>query len=202
MESNTSVKRASLRSLDKQTYIGLSVLAVALGLCMIIWTEQSTRIICYVIGAGMLLYGLVDCLRYFLGNDEGAAFRSGLVDGALAIGVGLFCVLRPAAVMNTFDVIIGIVALVDGLIKLQFGINLARAGYPLGRAVLLAAAAAILIGILMIVIDSMSVLVLGLLFLFNGLTDIFTVVALQRYERSRISMRPKPETENVKKAAE
>ena len=192
-------KRFSLRNLDKTTYILVAFAAVALGLSMIIWTDQSVRVICYVIGALMLLYGLIDCIRYFFADDEGAAYRGGLVDGALTVGLGLFCVLRPMQVADTFGVIIGIVTLVDGLIKLQFAINLMRAGYPLGRAVLGAAAAAILIGILMIVIDNMAVLLLGILFLFNGLADLFTVIALHRFEKSRVSMRRRPETtESVK----
>ena len=192
-------KRFSLRNLDKETYGLAAIGAVILGLCMIIWTNDSVKIICYVIGAFMLLYGLIDCIRYFFANDEGAAFRSGLVDGALAVGLGLFCVLRPFQVADTFGVIIGIVTLVDGLIKLQFAINLIRAGYPMGRGVLLAAGAVILIGILMIVIDRMAVLALGILFLFNGLADMFTVVAIYRFEKSRVSRRRETETtESVK----
>ena len=192
-----------LKTIDKKGYVAMAALAVALGLCMIIWTDSSTRVICYVIGALMLLYGLVDCVRYFFGGDAGAPFRGGLVDGALAVGIGLFCLLRPKAVADTFDEIIGIVTLVDGLIKLQFGINLLRVGFPLGRAVLAVAAAAILMGVLMIVIDGMGILLLGILFLLNGLGDVFTVVSMSRFERTQKRNRVRPEpTEEVKGAAE
>ncbi len=178
------------RNLGKKSYAAAGAAGVLLGLSMIIWQEKSAAVICCVLGVLLLLYGILCCVRFFFGsegNDE--PFRGGLADGALALGAGLFLVLRPARATDTFELIIGIVTLVDALFKLQFGLNMTRAGFPRGRAVLLLAAAAAVMGILMIVIENMAVALLGVFFLLNGLADLYTVYAADRFERERREMR-------------
>ena len=152
---------------------------------LVIWKEHSTRVICYVVGGLMLAYGLVDTLRFFLGDSKpgDGAFRTGLVDGALSMGIGLFFVLRPTQVLEAFGVIMGILLLVDGLFKLQFAVNLKKAAYDRARVILILALLGLVLGIVIIVVDSIAPLWLGIMLMADGLLDLAVMFLVMRFEK-------------------
>ena len=171
-----------IRETDKKSFLILAAAAVILGLALIIWVEKATEILCYVIGGLMLLYGLVDIFRYFFGESV-SAFRSGLVDGALAFGIGLFFVLRPQAVSTAFGIVIGIVILVDSLFKLQFGFNLLHARDKSGWIIAALAAAGIIMAAITISMPDMAAVWLGILLLADGIMDLVTAAVISRFEK-------------------
>ena len=180
-----AVKPFGLKNLDKRGLFILGVLALAVGLSMIIFNQSAMHIICYSIGALLLLYGLVDILRYFTGSgQQDEAYRSGLVDGALAAGIGLFFVLRPQEVTDTFGVIMGISLLVDGLFKLQFAVDMLRARFQFGKVVLILAIAAIVLGIVTFSVRNMTIIWIGIMLLVDGLFDIACAYFMLRFDKT------------------
>ncbi len=181
-------KLYGLKALDKKGFLILAAGVFLLGLSLVIWKERSTLVICYVIGGLMLVYGLVDTLRFFLGESKpgDGAFRTGLVDGALSMGIGLFFVLRPAQVVEAFGVIMGILLLVDGLFKLQFAVNLKKAAYDKARVVLILALLGLALGIVVIAVDSIAPLWLGIMLMAGGLWDLTAMFLVLRFEKQEI----------------
>ena len=178
-------KLYGLKALDKKGFLILAAGVFLLGLSLVIWKEHSTRVICYVVGGLMLAYGLVDTLRFFLGDSKpgDGAFRTGLVDGALSMGIGLFFVLRPTQVLEAFGVIMGILLLVDGLFKLQFAVNLKKAAYDRARVILILALLGLVLGIVIIVVDSIAPLWLGIMLMADGLWDLTVMLLVLRFEK-------------------
>ena len=181
-------KLYGLKALDKKGFLILAAGVFLLGLSLVIWKERSTLVICYVVGGLMLVYGLVDTLRFFLGESKpgDGAFRTGLVDGALSMGIGLFFVLRPAQVVEAFGVIMGILLLVDGLFKLQFAVNLKKAAYDKARVVLILALLGLALGIVVIAVDSIAPLWLGIMLMAGGLWDLTAMFLVLRFEKQEI----------------
>ena len=181
-------KLYGLKALDKKGFLILAAGVFLLGLSLVIWKERSTLVICYVVGGLMLVYGLVDTLRFFLGESKpgDGAFRTGLVDGALSMGIGLFFVLRPAQVVEAFGVIMGILLLVDGLFKLQFAVNLKKAAYDRARVVLILALLGLALGIVVIAVDSIAPLWLGIMLMAGGLWDLTAMFLVLRFEKQEI----------------
>ena len=178
-------KWLSLKNMDKRTLLLLGVVAVAVGIAVIAFKDEAVHIVCYTIGGLLLLYGAVDIIRYFTGAGQGdSAYRSGLVDGALALGIGLFFILRPEEVSDTFGVIMGIALLIDGLFKLQFAVDMMRAKFKFGQAVLGLAVAAMALGVITLAVRNMAVIWVGILLVIDGLCDIAAVYFLNQFDKS------------------
>ncbi|MBQ8135823.1 MAG: DUF308 domain-containing protein [Clostridia bacterium] len=185
-------KPFGLQSFDKRSLLMLGILALVVGLCMIIFNTAAMHVICYSIGGLLLLYGAVDILRFFTGSGQrDSDYRSGLVDGALAAGIGLFFVLRPQEVTDTFGVIMGISLLIDGLFKLQFAVDMLRAHFRYGRVVLILALAAIVLGIVTFSVRSMTVVWIGIMLLLDGVFDIVCAYFLRQFDKTLQTARAK-----------
>ena len=180
------LKGIGLKNMDKRSLLLLGILAMLTGIAMIVFSAEAVRVVCYAIGGLLLLYGLIDIIRFFTGSGQkDDTYRSGLVDGALAAGVGLFFILRPQEVTNTFSVIMGISLLIDGLFKLQFAVDMMRARFRFGRVVLILALLAMAIGIAALAVKNMTVILIGILLLLDGLCDIAASWFLHQFDKSR-----------------
>ncbi len=175
-------QNAGIRGTDKRGFVILAAAAALLGLAMIIWAETVTQILCYILGGLLLLYGAADVVRYFLGKED-SAFRSGLVDGALAFGIGMFLVLRPGAVSAAFGIICGIMMLVNSLFKLQFGLNLLRANDRRAATVLALAGAGLILAAVTFCVPDLLIRILGIFLLADGIGDLAALFCIGRYEK-------------------
>lgn len=127
-----------------------TILYFVLGLLFLIFNLQITLIICYILGAVLLLGGVVQVVSFLVNRAETTLMdRFGLCLGVL-IGVGGGVILAmPGLLSGVINWLFGIVLIVDGIIKLKTALEAKQdsTGWWLS---LIFALAAFLLGVVLI----------------------------------------------------
>ena len=127
-----------------------TILYFVLGLLFLIFNQQITLIICYILGAVLLLGGVVQVVSFLVNRAETTLMdRFGLCLGVL-IGVGGGVILAmPGLLSGIINWLFGIVLIVDGIIKLKTALEAKQdsTGWWLS---LIFALAAFLLGVVLI----------------------------------------------------
>ena len=110
----------SNRRTSQVEFWGYTILYFVLGLLFLIFSQQITLIICYILGAALLLGGVVQVISFLVNRRETTlSDRFALCLGVL-IGVGGGVILAmPGLLSGVINWLFGIVRMVDGIIKLK-----------------------------------------------------------------------------------
>lgn len=110
----------SNRRTSQVEFWGYTILYFVLGLLFLIFSQQITLIICYILGAALLLGGVVQVISFLVNRRETTlSDRFALCLGVL-IGVGGGVILAmPGLLSGVINWLFGIVLMVDGIIKLK-----------------------------------------------------------------------------------
>ena len=115
--------------LGKEFKIGfvlMSVCYLALGVVLLFYPEFSQQMLCYVLGAITVVYGLVHIVTYFARTEFEEIYRLDLTTGIVMTGAGLYVIANSVSVANILHVLVGCAILLDSLVKLQNAIDLKR----------------------------------------------------------------------------
>ncbi len=112
----------------KRGYGALTILAMGLGLCLVLWPGISGEILCYVFGLVLLVAGVIQIRSYFRRGFAMLLRRYELPLGILDGILGLYFLSRPGNVLLLLPVIVGIIILVDSVFKLQSALELRQLG--------------------------------------------------------------------------
>lgn len=99
------------------------------GVVLIAFPEWVERIACYILGAALSVFGLVEIITVFT-KKEGVFSAARIVPGILALAVGLAFLFRSALLFEILWFFIGLIVLVDGVYKMQYSFELKNAGVP------------------------------------------------------------------------
>ena len=133
----------------KNTWLGISIFGVLIGLTMILWPLTSQKIICYVSGIAAILFGILQfVLQWRIERKE--AFSGRYILAALLIVVGILLLVRMDAVLALWGAALGILLLIDSLFKCRLAFFLKRTSSSHWKTTLIIAGAFALIGILML----------------------------------------------------
>ena len=139
---------AALREF-RWSFVVAALAFVALGLVLILWPDASMHVLCYLVGGALTLYGGFNVLSFVFSQER--AFTFELVIGVLTAAIGIFALLSPDSIRDILSVVLGLVVIIDSLIGIK------RAFTLFGRALLI---------------------VVGCVLLYQGLSDLFTVVQI------------------------
>ena len=79
----------------KHAYITISVIMLVLGLVLLIWPKMSLSVLCYLIGAMLIIGGVVKLVGYFSKDLYRLAFQFDLAFGILSILLGVVFIIHP-----------------------------------------------------------------------------------------------------------
>ena len=144
MRSDKSVR--SIRSIQtaKVGYLVISAALCILGVLLIVYPTISAKVLCYILGGVLTVYGIIKMVGYFSKDLYRLAFQYDLASGALITALGVIMLVFPDGVISVTHTVIGILILADGLFKIQIAIDAKRFGVSRWW---LIAAAAILTGV-------------------------------------------------------
>lgn len=115
------------------TSLILCLCELVVGVLLFVSPVGFTSAIIMILGAVLVVVGVVDVVNYFRAAPLEAALGNKLTRGLLAIVFGLFCLLRSHWFIVTFPVLTilyGIAILISGLVKVQWAVDLARQKLP------------------------------------------------------------------------
>ena len=119
-----------MKTLKKLEWIslGIAVVTLLLGLCLLIWPDISATVLCYVMSAILLAVGVFRIVCYVQRGISSIFHVYELPLGILDILMGVYGFACSQSVVLILPVIIGILILVDSLFQLQASIDLRRLG--------------------------------------------------------------------------
>lgn len=99
--------------------IVLSLAMVGIGAVIMIRPEFSAVTLCYLLGAVILITGIVKIIRYFTHDLFDLAFQFDLALGILGIAFGMVLLIHPAILMQVLPVALGIFILAESAFTFQ-----------------------------------------------------------------------------------
>ena len=122
MRSIKAIRAAKIGS------ILLSVLTCALGLLLALRPGLSLFLIGRLVGATMVVFGVVKLVGYFAKDLYRLAFQFDLAFGILLITVGAILLAKPLGTAGLLCAAVGVVLLADGLLRVQTALDARRFG--------------------------------------------------------------------------
>lgn len=164
---------------------GISILCLALGVAMLIWTATAMKWISYGFGAVMILSGILQIASYLTGERVGLLRKLLLISGIIAAVAGVWILLTQSLaeqIMRLTVIVMGVVLLYHGFMDCKHGLDIKCCGTGGWTAALVLGVCICAAGVLILVNpfeqESALLLAAALGFLLDGLSGLFTTVAL------------------------
>jgi uncharacterized membrane protein HdeD (DUF308 family) len=165
----------------KNTYIGVSLVSVLLGLFLVIKPEMSSNIISYILGGCFVFYGAVHIFTYVLVKND-SFYQYDLAKGIIAECIGAFLILRPTFIVSILPTLLGIALLVNGIFGFQSSMNMLRTSKSRWLTVFIPSIITMVLGVLIVSNPfhwaKNLLVILGAFLIWNGVSNFWTHLCL------------------------
>ena len=152
-----------------------SVLSIAFGLILLVWSNAAITVICKIFGAFLVIGGVV-LIVSFLIDREGIRSILSVIGGAIAVVLGMYIFMKPETLAKFFAVILGVIILINGIIDIKEAITMAQRHYSKWYVSLIIGIVISVLGLLAIFrpmgLANLIVAFLGVVLILNGIFDI------------------------------
>lgn len=159
-----------------------AVLYLIVGLLLLFYPQSIADLICNLVGAGMIVYGAVLIISYFMMDLQESLFRNDFVFGIVWILLGILVIKEKSVFQAMIPFIMGIMIISSGFLKLQDGIDAIRMGYPKSWVYLIMAAISIVLGLVILfnLISANALLyqIIGAGLVYCGISDLYFTITL------------------------
>ena len=164
---------------------GVSILCLALGVAMLIWTATAMKWISYGFGAVMILSGILQIASYLTGERVGLLRKLLLISGIIAAVAGVWILLTQSLaeqIMRLTVIVMGVVLLYHGFMDCKHGLDIKSCGTGGWTAALVLGVCICAAGVLLLVNpfekNDTLLFAAALGFLLDGISGLFTTVAV------------------------
>ncbi len=163
----------------------------ALGMALLLFPDMFLTMICYIIGALLIAWGvlgILGCLR------DHVARTGTLLVSVIAAGTGIFVISQPRTISSILPIVVGLILLIDGIVNVRHGIGLRQFGDRASTSVLVLGVITVVFG-LVILINPYSTAewtfrLIGIALVYSGLSDFIILFRMNRanqaYENQKI----------------
>lgn len=168
----------------KRSLILTSILYILLGLVLVIWPDSAARLICYCLGAVLVIFGIVHIINYFTVSASALLFRNDLLIGLTSLSAGLFLIFFPGVVISFLPFLLGLIIVFGSFVKLQHSVDLKRIGYVGWWIDLLLSVLTIALGLIVLfnpfTAAATLIIFIGISFIVEGFSDLWTFFRIRR----------------------
>lgn len=149
--SETSPQKDA-RGLTNLVVILTAIVFMALSAVVLFMPEMGFKpaYLCYVVGAAVIVVGIVQIVRYFVNDAYRNMNEYGFSIGTLLGILGICILLRADVISGVIDLVLGVVVLLMGIIMLQHSLDLKRMSDAVWGLVIVLAALVIACGVVLI----------------------------------------------------
>lgn len=170
-------------------YIVMSAVFCVVGILLMAWPGISTLVLGRLLGAAMIVFGIIKIIGYCSKDLYRLAFQYDLELGIILLALGAVVLLRPFDVMNFIFIAVGIAILADSLFKVRIALDAKRFGIRPWWTILTLAIVTGLIGLLLVCRpwDSARLLtvLLGVSLLSEGVLNLCVAVSTVKIIRNQ-----------------
>lgn len=172
----------------KVNYTVSALLCVALGLVLLIWPGTTTQVVCMVLGAALVVYGVLQIVFYLANKDRNIAMQGMMVFGIVVAVIGVWILLKPEMIIMAVPVIVGILIVIHGIHNVVQAIALKKDGYTNWWVAFLLGVITVTFGVVLIcnpftVVDTV-VRLIGAFLIYDGLSDIWILSRVSKVKRN------------------
>ena len=176
----------------------VALLCAGLGAAILFFPEMSQQVFCYAFGGVLCLCGVFQIASYLVGSQKNLLAKMMFVGGVIAAVAGVWILFDPSKVLTLTIIVMGIVLIYHGAMDVKYGFDIKNSQGKAGAAIIFGLLTCG-VGVLLLVNpfgDNISLLftVCGVGFLFDGVTDLYTVTAVataeKRYELAAAAANP------------
>ena len=105
------------------------LLELILGFMVLIYSKSFNKLVVVIAGIILILFGLLQVIRYYKLDPKIAAQKRYLMKGLLLLSCGCFCTFRAnwfVAVLPSFSFLLGVGVFLIGLVKIQAAMDMVR----------------------------------------------------------------------------
>lgn len=163
----------------RQSVVIYGCLSIILGVVLVLYPQLSTKLICIVFGAILVLCAVFHLVSYLRHKDETTFINFNLIAAVITGVMGIWIIVKPEMVVLIIPVIFGIVLIIHGISDLKQAIELKKRFYDYWWAALIIAILNILLGAVLLTdpfrAAVISVRVIGLCLIYDGVSDLWIV---------------------------
>ena len=164
----------------KKNYFISAILTIALGAVLVIWPDWSGRILCYLLGAALILMGGIQLIVCIRAERIGFYSKFSMLMNIILILLGVWVCIRPDTVLSLVPVIIGIVMLIHGCMDLQFTMDIKHADSGKWWIALIFALVTLTLGVFLVMHPflafEITMLIIGIGLLYDGISDLVLMI--------------------------
>lgn len=164
----------------KKNYFISAILTIALGAVLVIWPDWSGKILCYLLGAALILMGGIQLIVCIRAERIGFYSKFSMLMNIILILLGVWVCIRPDTVLSLVPVIIGIVMLIHGCMDLQFTMDIKHAGSGKWWIALIFALVTLTLGVFLVMHPflafEITMLIIGIGLLYDGISDLVLMI--------------------------
>jgi uncharacterized membrane protein HdeD (DUF308 family) len=164
-----------------------ALLYTALGVILLAKPDLSISLLCMVLGAILLICGVVDVIL-FLAHRDGSLYSGfHLVAGVILGALGIWIMTQPVLIVSIIPRIIGILICIHGVCDIADAVTLQRGKFQRWGTALILALLTLLLGVILVVrpfgVLTTAVRIIGAFLLFDGLSDVWIAVCVGKVQR-------------------
>lgn len=163
-----------------------AVVYLLLGLFMLLAPNTSRKLLCTLVGAGILIYGLLDIVPFALSRGE-KRFTLDLLIGVCALAFGLFSLINRTFLMDFLFTALGVVVCVTSICGISRALNLRYFGFARWWAPLCANLATLVLALCIVFFPgffgNMLMMVAGIILVVEAVSDLIAIHYLDRLSK-------------------
>lgn len=172
----------------KRNGIFSSAAIILIGLLLLLFPVVITKVTSYIIGAGLVGFGVIKVIRFFSKDESQRVSFFGLIIGVAAAVAGVYVIANPLAISDFTVSIFGLIILINGIVKLNKSIKLKNIGEKKWWNLLLTALINLLLGIVFLTNPSVShdvmTRIMGGVIILIGAGELWSVLAITKKTES------------------
>lgn len=176
-------------SAGKEIKLSFSLAAIiylTLGILMLLAPNTSRKLLCTLVGVGMLIYGLLHIVPSLMSKGE-KSYTLDLLIGVSALAFGVFSLFNPTFLLNFLFTVMGVIIAVTSVSGLKRALNLRSFGFMRWWAPMLSSCATLLLALSVIFLPgfygNMLMMAIGVLLIVEGVSDLLSIHFLSGYAK-------------------
>ena len=113
---------------QRRSSVIVALITMVLGAVLVVWPDRSVRLMCTLLGAALLICGLVYILGWLVRRREGGISAFTLIPGVVLSGLGIWLMTSSDSVIALVQYVFGAVVIFHGVLDVQSSVSLMRQG--------------------------------------------------------------------------
>jgi len=174
----------------KGNNIIIALLYIALGVFMVMRSEDVGTVVCYILAAVMAVCGVLQLFTGFHKKAMAMFYPVNLVLGVLFLCLAAVIAFNPSVFLQIISWIFGGILLISSIADFQFASEMKSFNYKNWWLSFVFALVTAVMGILLFIYDTNAIpfMIVGIFLIIDGLTDLWIILALsgaaRRFEKA------------------